>query len=79
MKFNDWKYLIILSIGIVCVCFSISYGLNKIDKSVRGINSELRLGIDSVKGMQVERNIQAGGYYDSISTKLDRIERKVSK
>lgn len=79
MRFNDWKYLILGCMATICVCFSISYGLNAINSSVRSINTGLRSGIDSVKGMQLERKAQAGNYYDSLSTKLNRIELLLSK
>ena len=79
MNFNNWKYLIAMCVGTICICFSISYGLYAINTSVKSINTGLRSGIDSIKGMQEYRQVQAGDYYDSLSTKLNRIERLLNK
>lgn len=77
LSFDKWKYLFIACTATICICFSISYGLNAINNSVKSINVGLRGGIDSVKGMQQYRNTQANKFHDDISHRLDIIEQKL--
>lgn len=77
LNFEKWKYLFLACTATICICFSISYGLNQINNSVKLINGGLRAGIDSVKGMQEHRNTEAHSYHNDITTRLDRLERKV--
>lgn len=77
--FDNWKYLVLGAVMIVCTCFSISYGLSQINISVKQLNSGLRDGIDSVKGLQTQRNISAEKHFDSIARQLNRIEQGIKK
>lgn len=77
LSFDKWKYLFMACTATVCICFSISFGLNAINDSVKSINTGLRGGIDSVKGLQQSRNAQANRFHDDISHRLDVLEQKI--